>query len=191
MTSGIARIVRFPMRLNRGLDWIIIRTSVDDRNFSRSEASRGHIGNVRSSSDARDYTARSDGRWTPRRCISARFRSRSHRDRDLNRKTHMRTRGTLWRVRFSSNRDLHRTAGKTSGRSPRSWRDRTAIAVRSTRDHDSFVAESPPRFSKGVQWWIEITINPRSWLDRGAIVALLEVKLKLIHRQIKADSARI
>ena len=39
---------------------------------------------------------RSDGRW-------------DH-DRDLNRKTHLRTRGTLWRVRFSSNRDLNPTA---------------------------------------------------------------------------------
>ena len=66
LTRGIARIVRFPVRLDKGLDRIIIRSSVDGRDFSRSEASRGHIGNVWSSSDARDYSLRSDGRWTPR-----------------------------------------------------------------------------------------------------------------------------
>ena len=52
MTRGVARIVRFPLSLDHGLDQIFIRSSVDGRNLSRSEAPRGHIGNVRSSSDA-------------------------------------------------------------------------------------------------------------------------------------------
>ena len=87
------------------------------------------------------------------------------------RRSPLKLRGTLSPVTFSSSRDLHRTARKTHGRSPRSWHDRTAIAVRSSRDRDSFMAESPSRSSEGVQWWIKITIYPRSWLDRGTIVA--------------------
>ena len=49
-------------------------------------------------------------------------------------------------------------------------RDRIAIAVRSSPNRYS-MAESRPRSSERVQWWIEITINPRSWPNRGAIVA--------------------
>ena len=44
MTRGVTRIVRFLVRLDRGLDRIIIRSSVDGRDFLRSEASCGHIG---------------------------------------------------------------------------------------------------------------------------------------------------
>ena len=99
--------------------------------------------------------------------FSSRFRSRSHRNRDPNRKAHLRTRGPLWGVRSL---DLHRTAEKTRGRNPRSWRDRTAIAGWSSHDCGSFIAESPPRSLNDVHWRIEITINSRSWPDRGAIV---------------------
>ena len=66
--------------------------------------------------------------------------------------------------RSSTQLNLHRTAEKIRGRTPRSRSDRTAIAVRSSRDHGSFVMESPPRSLDGVHWWIEITINSRSWL---------------------------
>ena len=65
-------------------------------------------------------------------------------------------------------------------KSPRSWRDRTAIAVRSSRDRDSFMAESSPRSSDDMHWRIETTINSRSWPDRGAIVALLKKNWGLI-----------
>ena len=61
--------------------------------------------------------------------FSSRFRSRWDHDRDPNHTTHLRTCGTLWRVRFSSGCDLHRTARKARVRNPRSWRDRTTIAV--------------------------------------------------------------
>ena len=78
--------------------------------------------------------------------------------------------GALDRLLFVETLDLHRTARKTHGRSPRSWHDRTAIAVRSSRDCDSFMAESPPQSLEGIHWRIEITINPRSWPNRGVIV---------------------
>ena len=99
------------------------------------------------------------------------------RDRDLNRKTQLRTRGTLWRVRFSSNRDLHLTAGKTSGRSPRSWRDRAAIVTPSWRNH---LHDLQKAFNGGLRSWSTHDRGPiaaRSWPYHGAIVALFEVKL--------------
>ena len=46
MTRGVARIVRFPLRLERGLDRIFIRFSVDGCDLPRSEALRGLIWNV-------------------------------------------------------------------------------------------------------------------------------------------------
>ena len=115
-------------------------------------------------------------------------------DRDPNRKAHLRTRGPLWGVRSL---DLHRTAGKTRGRNPRSWRDRTAIAGRSSHDCGSFIAESPPRSLNGVHGRIEITINSRSWpdrcaigvrswCDRGAIVALLKQNSGSFHANPEA-----
>ena len=61
-------------------------------------------------------------------------------------------------------------------------RDRIAIAVRSSPNRYS-MAESCPRSSEGVQWWIEITINPRSWPNRGAIVALWKKNCGSIHGQ--------
>ena len=88
----------------------------------------------------------------------------------------------LDRLLFVETLDLQQTAGKTRGRSPRLWRDRTAIAVRSSSDRDS-MAESPPRSSESIHWRIEITINPRSWPDRGAIVAPIEAESRPIHGQ--------
>ena len=89
----------------------------------------------------------------------------------------------LDRLLFVETLDLQRTAGKTRGRSPRLRRDRTAIAVRSSSDRDSFMAKSPPRSSESIHWRIEITINPRSWPDRGAIVAPIEAESRPIHDQ--------
>ena len=43
----------------------------------------------------------------------------------------------------------HRTATTSRGRTPRSRSDRTAIAARSSRDRDSFRAESSPQSSEG------------------------------------------
>ena len=62
------------------------------------------------------------------------------------------------------------------------------------------MAESPPRSSEGSHWTIEITIDPRSWLDRdaivarsrrdrGAIVALLKQKCGSIHGQSGSHDA--
>ena len=74
--------------------------------------------------------------------------------------------------------DLHRKAQTLRGRTPRSRSDRTAIAARSSRDRASFVVELPPRSSYGGRWSINTMIDARSWPDRGAIVVLLEAKLK-------------
>ena len=57
-------------------------------------------------------------------------------------------------------------------------RDRGLIEPRSRRDRASFVVESPPRSSYGDRWSINTTIDARSWPDRGAILVLLEAKLK-------------
>ena len=46
--------------------------------------------------------------------------------------------GDAWSVGF------HRTAGRIRGRTPRSRSDRTAIAVRLSRDRGSFIMESIP-----------------------------------------------
>ena len=50
---------------------------------------------------------------------------------------------------------------------PRSRRDRTAIAARSSRDRGVCMVESPPIEQKS----IDERPGPRSWPDRGAIVA--------------------
>ena len=48
-------------------------------------------------------------------------------------------------VELSRSKDHHRTAEKARGRTPRSRRDRIAIAVRSSRDRGSFSVESERR----------------------------------------------
>ena len=85
--------------------------------------------------------------------------------------------------------DCHRTAGNICKRTPRSRSDRAAITARSSRDRGSFVVESPPRSLDGIHWRIEITINSRSWPDRGAIVDLLTQKLWLIPCQSESHDA--
>ena len=67
-----------------------------------------------------------------------------------------------------------------------SWKN-AAIAIRSSRDCASFVVESPPRSSYGGRWSINTMIVARSRRDRGPIVVLFEVKLKLTHHQIGAE----
>ena len=46
---------------------------------------------------------------------------------------------------------------------PRSRRDQTTIAARSSHDRAAFVVESPPRASDGGCWNINTTIDTRSW----------------------------
>ena len=63
--------------------------------------------------------------------------------------------------------DLNPTAQTNRGRTPRSRSDRTAIAARSSRDRRVDVGESLPVD----QTAIDGRPGPRSWPDRGAIVA--------------------
>ena len=73
---------------------------------------------------------------------------------------------------------------------PRSRFDRDAIVAKINRDHSSFITESSPRASSGIQWRIKITIVARSQLDRGPIVArslvFLKQKLRPICHEIEA-----
>ena len=82
----------------------------------------------------------------------------------------LKPRGTLWRIGFSSENDLHQTALRMRGRTPRSWLDRAAIAARSSRDRRAFEAESTPRSPEMLSWRSaarstpnRCTIRPRSW----------------------------
>ena len=68
--------------------------------------------------------------------------------------------------------DFNRTAHTDRGRTPRLRSDRTAIAARSSRDRRVVVVESPPIDRTA----IDGRSGPRSWPDRGAIVA----KMRLI-----------
>ena len=63
--------------------------------------------------------------------------------------------------------DLHRTALRTRGRTPRSRSDRTVIAARSSRDRGAFDAESTPRSSDRGFVRIFSPIDARSGHDRG------------------------
>ena len=63
--------------------------------------------------------------------------------------------------------DLNPTAQTDRGRTPRSRSDRTAIAARSSRDQRVDVGESLPVDQTG----IDGRPGPRSWPDRGPIVA--------------------
>ena len=74
--------------------------------------------------------------------------------------------------------DFHQTTQTLRGRTSRSRSDRNAIAARSSRNRASFIVESPPQSSYDDRWSINTTIDARSWPDRGAIVVLLEAKLK-------------
>ena len=69
----------------------------------------------------------------------------------------------------------HRDRGPIEPRSRRNW---TAIAARSSRDNAPFVVESPQRSSYGGRWSINTTIDARSWPDRGENRGYSEVKLK-------------
>ena len=62
--------------------------------------------------------------------------------------------------------DFNPTAHTDHGRTPRSRSDRTAIAVRSSRDRRVDVVESPPVDPTA----IDGRPGPRSWPDRGTIV---------------------
>ena len=63
--------------------------------------------------------------------------------------------------------DLNPTAQNDRGRTPRSRSDRTAIAARSNRDRKVDMGESLPVDQRA----IDGRPGPRSWPDRGAIVA--------------------
>ena len=63
--------------------------------------------------------------------------------------------------------DLNPTAQNYRGRTPRSRFDRTAIAARSNRDRKVGMGESLPVDQRA----IDGRPGPRSWPDRGAIVA--------------------
>ena len=85
---------------------------------------------------------------------------------------------------ISDDRDHHlpnrdRTAQMFCGRIPRSRFDRDTIVAKINRDHGSFITESSPRASNGIQWRIKITIVARSWV-------FLKRKLRLIFHEIEA-----
>ena len=97
-------------------------------------------------------------------------------------------------VEISQSQDLHRTAEKARGRTPWSRHDRTAIAVRLSRDRGSFSAESEwrsPTWSDGDQLMTRITIDARWWPDRGVIVAWLSRDHGLFEAKIKANLPQI
>ena len=92
-------------------------------------------------------------------------------------------------VELSRSQDLHRTMKKTRGRTPRSRRNRTAIAVRSSRDRGSFSTESERRFSHLIgrrstddQDHDRRTIVAQSWRDRGTFEAKIKAKLQPIRK---------
>ena len=74
---------------------------------------------------------------------------RSH-DRDLTASTEAAWNSLARRIFIRS--DLHRTALRTRGRTPRSRSDQTAIAARSSRDRGAFNAESTPWSSEMFSW---------------------------------------
>ena len=101
--------------------------------------------------------------------FSSRFRSQWDRDRDRNRKAHLRTRGALWGVRSL---DLNRTAMNTRGSKStivaRSNRNRGAIEPRSWLLHRGIHATIIRRHSfenRDHDW---LTIVARSWRDRDS-----------------------
>ena len=63
--------------------------------------------------------------------------------------------------------NFNRTAYGTRGRTPRSRSDRTAITARSSRDLGTYDVESSPVNRQA----IDEGSGPRSWPDRGPIVA--------------------
>ena len=93
--------------------------------------------------------------------------------------------------------DFHRTAERTRGRNPRSWCDRTAIAVRSSPNRGSFSAKSRelsfPVIRMAIAWAPTSRskgdcgpIAAGSWHDRGAIVAPIEAESRPIYRQFRS-----
>ena len=101
-------------------------------------------------------------------------------------------------VERSGSEDLHRTARKACGRTPRSRPNRTAIAARSSRDRSSFSVTICPRDRRVIDGLPGLRSRPdrgRSWPDRGPIVGLLEAKiadiLKRNRSKIEADSKPI
>ena len=69
--------------------------------------------------------------------------------------------------------DFHRTAGKFRGRNPRSWCDRAAIVAPSARNQGHDLPTDGVR-SDGGSLRINITIDARSWPNRGVIVVPLK-----------------
>ena len=97
----------------------------------------------------------------------------------------------LWRrAEPSRPLDLHRTTNNSCGRTSRSWFDRTAIEPRSHK----FRREIDPIGSEGGRPISRITIDARSWPDRGAIVARSwhdsGKNLRLFDREIRSKSSR-
>ena len=94
-------------------------------------------------------------------------------------------------VERSGSEDLHRTARKACGRTPRSRPDRTAIAARSSRDRSSFSVTIFPSDRRMIDGLPGLRSRP----DRGPIVGLLEAKiadiLKRNRSKIEADSKPI
>ena len=96
--------------------------------------------------------------------------------------------------------DLHLTAGKVRERNPRSRCDRTAIAPRSSSDRAPSSRNwcyNPTTRSDCDRLRTRITIDARSWPDRGAIVAQsccdhasFEAKLKRNSRPIREPRSR-
>ena len=120
------------------------RGGTDRHRTAEAFRDRRHYAIIRSSSDGRDHSQPSRRAWS----LLVRLIS-------------------IERAGSSSRSDLHRTAETTRGRTPRSRSDRTAIAVRSSRDRSSCRAESTPRPSIDNS----DAFGTRSTADRAKIVA--------------------
>ena len=185
MTRCVARIVRFLVQLDRGLDQIIIRSSVDGRDFSQSEASRGHIGNVEIT--PRDQTG-----------IGLHVDASQHDvDRDGIAIVIRIERLTYGHVELSGASDFHpimisigrlgKRVEEVHNRGAIERRSRCDRAVIMTPSWQNHLHDLQKAFNGGLRSRSTHDRGPiasRSWPDRGAIVVLLEAKLKPIQRGI-------
>ena len=86
----------------------------------------------------------------------------------------------------SNHLKIDRTTWRGCGRTPRSRSDQTAIAARSSRDQGVYMVESPPI----EQASIDERPGPRSWPNRGPIVARSRLKCMIFGGEIEADWLR-